>query len=158
MPEKEEEEEEEVEEEEEEEEEEDQEYMHEVLTTTHTHLTTQVRSLPPSPHLVTHSLPPSPHLVTHSLPHFLPHLVTYSLPPSLPPLNLVTHSLTHSLSLSPGESLVNEVVVVHEKEAGQLGRLIAACLVLHVQVEGIQHPHHVVAQSLAPLRLHYDTE
>ena len=34
---------------------------------------------------------------------------------------------------------MNKVIVVEKEEAGKLRVLVAACFVLHVQVEGIYH-------------------
>ena len=52
---------------------------------------------------------------------------------------------------TPGKGLVNEVIVVQEKEAGQLRMLVATCLALHVQVQCIHHSGQVVAERLPPV-------
>ena len=43
------------------------------------------------------------------------------------------------LASVPGEGFVNEVIVIEKKEAGQWRMLIAARLVLHIQIQGIYH-------------------
>ena len=62
------------------------------------------------------------------------------------------------LAHSPGEGLVNEVVVVEEEEAGELGVFVAASLALHVQSKSIHYSCQVMPQVLPPISIRYHSK